>query len=268
MAAGAPAPALLPVDWPAPRRVRAFATLRSGAGRSRQPFDTFNLGNARGAAGDDPAAVAGNRAELVGHAGLPSAPWWLRQVHGTRVVLLDQARRAGDAAAELDALGTEPEGDAAVTARPGVVLAVLTADCLPVLLAAADGSRVAAAHAGWRGLAAGILERTVAAMGLPAAGLVAWLGPAAGPAAYEVGSDVRDAFTAHDPAAVQAFNPTRPGHWLVDLYALARARLRDAGLADAAIHGGGLCTISDPARFYSHRRDGRTGRMATLIHIA
>ena len=131
-----------------------------------------------------------------------------------------------------------------------------------------DGTRVAAAHAGWRGLAGGVLEATVAAMRTPPARLQAWLGPAAGPQAYEIGAEVRDAFVGPDEAAASAFVATRPGHWKVDLYALARRRLQAAGLAPRAIHGGGLCTISDPARFYSHRRDQRTGRMATLVFIA
>ena len=163
--------------------------------------------------------------------------------------------------------GGEPVADAAITSTPGVVLAILTADCLPVLFASADGSVVAAAHAGWRGLAAGVLERTVAAMRSAPKNISAWLGPAAGPQAYEVGEEVRAAFVDADPRAACAFVATRPQHWLCDLYALARLRLTDAGMSPASIHGGGLCTISDPARFYSHRRDGRTGRMASLIWI-
>jgi hypothetical protein len=143
------------------------------------------------------------------------------------------------------------------------VLAILTADCLPVVFAADDGSEVAAVHAGWRGLAAGVLEATLAAMRTPPARVLAWLGPAAGPQAYEIGAEVFDAFVARDPRADIAFVATRPGHWRVDLYALARMRLAVAGVAD--VHGGGLCTISDPQRFFSHRRDQRTGRMATLV---
>jgi YfiH family protein len=160
----------------------------------------------------------------------------------------------------------EPEADAAVTSTPGTVLAILTADCLPVVLAAKDGSEIAAAHAGWRGLCAGVLEAKVAAMRTPPDRLMAWLGPAAGPQAYEIGEEVFDAFTARDGRARMAFLPTRPGHWKVDLYTLARQRLLDAGVFD--VHGGGLCTISDPARFFSHRRDGRSGRIATLAWIA
>ena len=165
-----------------------------------------------------------------------------------------------------------PVADASVTSTPGVVLAILTADCLPVVFAADDGREVAAAHAGWRGLAAGVLEATVASMRTPADRIVAWLGPAAGPQAYEIGEEVyrafvERAFVDRDPQAEAAFAATRPGHWRVDLYALARLRLAQAGVS--RVHGGGLCTISDPARFYSHRRStsdgsGRTGRMATL----
>ena len=249
----------LAADWPAPGAVRAFTTLRHGAGASVAPFNDFNLGNCATAEGDDPAAVAANRAELVTLAGLPSRPHWLRQVHGTTVL-----RFEAPAGAATDLV---PTADAAVTSTPGVVLAILTADCLPVVLAATDGAEVGAAHAGWRGLADGVLEQTVAAMRTPATGLRAWLGPAAGPLAYEIGADVRDAFLAHDPQAQAAFVATRPGHWRVDLYALARQRLVDAGLDPSAIHGGGLCTISDPARFFSHRRDRRSGRMATLAWV-
>jgi YfiH family protein len=158
----------------------------------------------------------------------------------------------------------EPEADAAVSRVPGKVLAILTADCLPVVFASTDGSVIAAAHAGWRGLAAGVLEATVMAMEVDPGSLLAWLGPAAGPDAYEVGAEVRDAFIARDAEAKAAFAATRPGHWRVDLYRLARQRLAIAGMLPQAIHGGGLCTISDPARFFSHRRDQRTGRMATL----
>lgn len=250
--------AVLQADWPAPRGVQACTTLRHGAGVSSAPYDHFNLGTR---CGDDPAAVAANRTALLDLLGLPSPPCWLRQVHGTGVVRIGRAQSTD-----------ETEADASLTAVPGVVLAILTADCLPVLFAADDGSEVAAAHAGWRGLAAGVLEATVAALRTPPQCVRAWLGPAAGPDAYEVGAEVRDAFVSRAADAASAFVATRPGHWHVDLYALARIRLCNAGLADAAIHGGGLCTLSDPARFYSHRRStssegGHTGRMATLIWI-
>ena len=248
--------AWLDADWPAPPGVRALTTLRHGLGVSQPPFDAFNFGNR---CGDDADAVAENRRQLASALQLPSAPRWLKQVHGIAV-----ARQPG-----FD----EPEADAAVSDVPGTVLAILTADCLPVVFAARDGSEVAAAHAGWRGLAGGVLEATVAAMHTPADQLIAWLGPAAGPQAYEVGDEVRNAFVSTDAAAAAAFVATRPGHWRVDLYALARRRLHAAGIQASHIHGGGLCTISEPARFFSHRRatrdrNGRTGRIATLVWCA
>lgn len=265
----------MPADWPAPPGVVAFSTLRHGAGVSRPPFDRFNLGDR---SGDDVAAVAHNRALLVEQAGLPSSPCWLRQVHGVEVRRFGEGDRVPGGATSSDdpdpvagagpppaAAAEAPEADAAVTGAAGVVLAILTADCLPVVLAARDGSDIGAAHAGWRGLAAGVLEATVAAMDTPPDRLQAWLGPAAGPDAYEIGAEVRDAFVGIDPGAASAFTGTRPGHWRVDLYALARRRLVAAGLRPGAIHSGGLCTISDPGRFYSYRRDGRTGRLATLV---
>jgi polyphenol oxidase len=244
---------LLFADWPAPRGVHAFTTLRHGAGVSQPPFDDFNLGNRYAADGDDPIAVERNRASLVEHAGLPTAPHWLKQAHGVDVVRCDAMPGSGD----------EPVADASVTSTPGVVLAILTADCLPVVFAADDGREVAAAHAGWRGLAAGVLEATLAAMHTPAERIAAWLGPAAGPRAYEIGEEVHRAFVDLDAKTEAAFVPTRPGHWRVDLYALARMRLAQAGVT--RVHGGDLCTISDPRRFFSHRRDARTGRMATLV---
>jgi YfiH family protein len=236
--------------WQPHPRVRAASTLRTAPGVSVAPFDRCNLGEN---SGDDSDAVAANRAGLVAALGLPAAPRWLRQVHGTGVVRF----AAADAG--------QPTADAAVTDTPGVVLAILTADCLPVLFAARDGSEVAAAHAGWRGLVGGVIETTVAAMHHAPADLVAWLGPAAGPDVYEIGDEVRDAFLADDPAAAGAFVATRPGHWRIDLFALARRRLARAGVA--AVEGGGVCTISDPRRFYSFRRDGRTGRQASLVWI-
>ena len=247
------APAWIDADWPAPPGVRGLTTLRSGAGVSPPPFDRLNLGLR---CGDDPANALRNRALLAQWLALPSPPHWLQQVHGTGVLRFQAPPEAGD----------EPVADAAVTSVPGVVLAILTADCLPVLLAARDGREIAAAHAGWRGLAAGTLEATVAAMQTPAADLVAWLGPAAGPAAYEIGEEVRDAFLQHDAGAAHAFVATRPGHWLVDLYALARRRLAACGVVD--VHGGQRCTLSEPSGFFSHRRDGRSGRMATLAWLS
>lgn len=240
--------AWLDADWPAPRGVRALTTLRHGLGNSLAPFDTLNLGLR---CGDDTPTVIENRGQLSAALALPSPPRWLHQVHGIEVAI------------EPD--HDEPEADAAVTSTPSTVLAVLTADCLPAVFAAKDGSEIAAAHAGWRGLADGMLETTLAAMRTPANDIIAWLGPCAGPQVYEIGQEVFDAFVARDTRAASAFVATRPGHWRVDLYALALQRLADAGIASKDMHGGGLCTISDPSRFFSHRRDKRTGRMATLI---
>ncbi|MGH8025850.1 MAG: peptidoglycan editing factor PgeF [Pseudoxanthomonas sp.] len=273
-------------QWPVAGRVHAFTTMRHGAGGSLPPFDHFNLGNRTAADGDDPATVEANRRELMGIFSLPSAPHWLRQVHGTEVLRFSAPppAKAGGGWEGVESApsgsqhdhttpprpspafageGAEPVADASVTSTPGVVLAILTADCLPVIFAHEDGSEIGAAHAGWRGLAGGVLENTVAAMQSPADRLVAWLGPAAGPKAYEVGREVFDAFVSQDEGATSAFVATRPGHWLVDLYALARQRLHKLGIA--RVHGGDLCTISDPQRFYSHRRDARTGRMATVV---
>lgn len=253
--------ALLPADWPAPPGVVAFTTLRFGAGASEIPFNRFNLGLR---SGDDVRTVSANRNELIQRCGLPDPPHWLQQVHGVAV------RRFGAGDLPSPDGAQEPVADASVTSDPNVVLAILTADCLPVVFAAKDGGEVGAAHAGWRGLVAGVLENTVAALRAAPRGLVAWLGPAAGPQAYEIGEEVFDAFVSRDARAEAAFAPTRPGHWKVDLYALARRRLIDAGMSPADVHGGGLCTISDSKRFFSHRRStsegsGRTGRMATLV---
>jgi YfiH family protein len=243
--------------WPAPHGVRAFTTVRHGAGASLAPFDSFNLGNRYAADGDNWEMVEANRLELIERMGLPSAPHWLRQVHGTEVVRFS-------ALPPVVAVGeAEPLADGSVTSVPGVVLAILTADCLPVVFANQSGTEIGAAHAGWRGLAGGVLENTVAAMTSPANELIAWLGPAAGPLAYEIGKEVFDAFVGADANAISAFVATRPNHWRVDLYALARQRLAKLGLT--RIYGGDLCTISDPQRFFSHRRDARTGRMATLL---
>ncbi|GAA0713969.1 peptidoglycan editing factor PgeF [Dokdonella soli] len=219
------------------------------AGHSLPPFDACNLGSR---CGDAPAAVAANRADLVQTLGLPASPRWLRQVHGTRVFDAD-ARSADD---------DEPAADAAVTRASGTVLAILTADCLPVLLCTDDGSAIAAAHAGWRGLAAGVIEATIARLGVPASRLLAWLGPAIGADSYEVGDEVRAAFVDRSAHAAAAFVPTRGGHWQCDLYALARLRLAAAGIA--RVHGGGFDTFTD-TRFYSYRRNRETGRFASLI---
>jgi polyphenol oxidase len=249
----------LPADWPAPPGVRALTTLRTGPGESLAPFDRCNLGLR---CGDDRAHALANRRRLAIELGLSDTPRWLQQVHGSHVARFDRGETEfspGLAAGDAD----EPIADAAVTSSIGVTLAILTADCLPVLLCSRDGRHVGAAHAGWRGLAGGVIEATVAAMVAPADGLMAWLGPAAGPEHYEIGEEVRQAFLDMDPGADAAFVPTRENHWRVDLYLLARQRLAAVGVD--RVFGGGLCTIADPLRFFSHRRDQRTGRMASLI---
>lgn len=238
---------VLTPGWPAPPRVRALQTLRGG-GVSPSPWASWNLGDH---VGDDPGRVAANRAALRAH--LPAEPLWLRQVHGVAVA------EAGVATARCEA-------DAAVARQAGTVCAVMTADCLPVLFCDRAGSVVAAAHAGWRGLAAGVLEATVNAMAVPPGEILAWLGPAIGPARFEVGDEVRAAFISEDPGTAAAFTPHGPGKWLADIYALARRRLQAAGIT--SISGGGLCTVSDGKRFFSYRRDGVTGRMATLVWLA
>jgi len=238
--------------WSPHSRVQGFTSFRAGAGHSSPPFDRLNLGLN---SGDDPETVRANRQLLRQALALPSAPRWLRQVHGTAVVRFD-----ADSLIEA-----EPTADAAVTDVPGLPLAILTADCLPVLFAADDGSEIGAAHAGWPGLSAGVLEATLAAMRTPPARLLAWIGPGAGPQRYEVGENVFAAFVDPDAGAAAHFTPTRPGHWLADLPALARRRLAAAGLQ--RVSASGECTISEPARWYSYRRDGATGRMASLIWI-
>lgn len=215
---------LIRPDWPAHPRVRALVTTRASGDTTRFRRDSFAL-----------------------H--VPGDPIWLRQVHGTRVI-------------DADAQPVLPEGDASVARKPGTVCAVRMADCLPVLLSDVDGSVVAAAHAGWRGLSAGVIEATVEAMRTSPARITAWLGPAIGPDAYEVGEEVRRAFAGHE----DAFRGTRPGHWLLDLYAVARKRLAKAGVAK--VHGGGYCTYTEAARFFSYRRDRATERMAALVWLA
>ena len=183
-------------------------------------------------------------------AALPAEPAWLRQVHGTSVIQMPSTAR---------------EGDAAVTRSAGVVLTIRAADCMPILLTDDAGSVIGAAHAGWRGLSAGVVESTVHAMGVPGPQLLAWLGPAISARVYEVGDEVRTAFVEKDAAAAAAFSPTRPGHWLLDLYLVARQRLHAQGVE--RIFGGGFCTYTDPARFHSFRRDGTSGRMAAFLWL-
>ncbi|MBM7061498.1 peptidoglycan editing factor PgeF [Pseudomonas sp. UL073] len=232
-------------DWPAPARVRACVTTRCG-GVSVAPFDSFNLGDH---VGDAPAAVAANRQQLT--AALGCQPAWLSQVHGVNVVAADPARVS--------------EADASWSATPGVACAVMTADCLPALFCDRAGSKVAAAHAGWRGLAAGVLEATLDALALPAEEVLVWLGPAIGAQAFEVGAEVRETFVAQHPAAQDAFVPSaNPGKFVADIYQLARLRLAARGVT--AVYGGGFCTVSD-ARFFSYRRAARTGRFASLVWL-
>jgi len=262
-------------DWSVHPRVRAAFTLRTG-GVSSAPFNTLNLG---AHVVDDPSAVAENRRRVRAQLGLPCEPAWLQQVHGVRVVDLDAgtAKPAG---------ATNEGADAAITRTASRVCAILVADCIPVLFAARNGSAVAAAHAGWRGLAGGVLEATVAALGCDPAGLSAWLGPGIGPAHFEVGDDVRDAFLEStgpkrleatgsargarpvelcvaEPASAFKRNPR--GRWQCDLALLARWRLAKLGVTD--VHGGNACTYADAARFFSFRRDGQCGRMAALIWL-
>lgn len=236
---------LLP-DWPAPANVRACVTTRAG-GVSQAPFDSLNLGDH---VGDEPAAVAENRRRLAGLYGI--RPAWLRQVHSTRVVEADPSK--------------QPEADASWSATPGIACTAMTADCLPALFTDRTGTRVAAAHAGWRGLANGVLEATVASFGAPPGDILVWLGPAIGPGAFEVGEEVRDAFTSRHREAASAFVPgAQPGKLMADIYALARLRLASVGVQ--AVYGGGLCTVSD-SRWFSYRRAARTGRFASLVWLA
>lgn len=236
---------LLP-DWPAPGNVRACVTSRAG-GVSQAPFDSLNLGDH---VGDDPAAVAENRRRLAElHAIQPA---WLRQVHSITVVEADPTRH--------------PEADASWSSTPGIACAAMTADCLPALFTDRAGTRVAAAHAGWRGLANGVLEATVASFDAPPEDILVWLGPAIGPDAFEVGEEVRDAFTSQHSEAAAAFVPgQQPGKLMADIYALARLRLGAVGVH--AVYGGGLCTVTDP-RWFSYRRAARTGRFASLVWLA
>ena len=239
----------LTAGWPAPARVRTLVTTRDG-GVSLAPYASLNLGQH---VGDDPAAVAENRARL--RACLPAEPFWLNQVHGI-----------GVQEACADAPDVPPDADAGFTRQPGVVCAVMTADCLPMLLTDRSGSVVAAAHAGWRGLCNGIIEATIARMAVPASDILAWLGPAIGPDAFEVGPEVRAAFMAHDPTAASAFAAIPDGKYLADIYLLARQRLNACGVTE--VHGGDACTVTERERYFSYRRDGRTGRMASLIWLA
>ena len=248
-------PEFIVPDWPAPRGVRCLVTTRRG-GVSQGAFASLNLGEH---VGDDPDAVAANR-RIVGRAA-GVQPVWLNQVHSTRVIDVAEYGTHGT----HGAMDVPPEADAALTRRTGTACTVMTADCLPVLFCDDAGTVVAAAHAGWRGLLAGVLENTVSAMEAPPKELMAWLGPAIGPRAFEVGDEVRTAFVAASSEAAPAFQAAAGGKWLADIYRLARMRL--AGQGVERIFGGNFCTVTEADRFFSYRRDGQTGRMASMIWL-
>ncbi|MCG2580996.1 MAG: peptidoglycan editing factor PgeF [Marinobacter sp.] len=238
-------------DWPAPARVRAVSTTRLG-GVSPAPWDSMNLGSH---VGDDPQHVQENRRCLADMAGVDLRNvGWLDQVHGTGVVSLPVAG--------------VPKADASHTGQGGHACVIMTADCLPVLLCDVSGTRVGAAHAGWRGLCDGVLEALVSDMMGNPAELMAWLGPAIGPWQFEVGAEVREAFLLHDPSAADAFSEhgARAGHYMADIYLLARQRLAASGVSQ--VYGGDHCTVSEPETFFSYRRDGQTGRMASMIWLS
>lgn len=237
----------LAADWPAPHQVEAYTTLRCG-GYSRGDYDSFNIAMH---VGDNPDHVVANRDLLKQELALPNDPLWLHQVHGTRVIEAGQCQ--------------DPRADGMVCFGPGKVCAVLTADCVPVFFCDRDATRVGIAHAGWRGLAAGIIEETITALQCCASELMVWLGPAIGPHAYQVGDEVREVFVANDDIYAPAFLPDGLGTWRADLYCIVHKLLVAAGVED--IHGGGCCTYTDSQRFYSFRRDNRTGRMASLIWL-
>ncbi|HHQ4756953.1 TPA: peptidoglycan editing factor PgeF [Aeromonas hydrophila] len=238
-------------DWPAPAKVCALSTTRDG-GISEGVFAGLNLG---AHVGDEPARVEANRTRLQQAAGIPGTLNWLNQVHGTAVYPVG---RDYDCA---------PDADAACAREVGQACIVMTADCLPVLFCNRAGTVVAAAHAGWRGLQGGVLEASIAAMGCEPGEILAWLGPAIGPTAFEVGGEVREAFMAEQAEAMAAFVPSpNEGKWLADIYQLARQRLARAGVT--AVYGGEYCTYSDSEQFYSYRRNGQTGRMASIIWLA
>jgi polyphenol oxidase len=243
-------------EWPAPAGIRVLSSWRGdpgnghpggSGGASQAPYAAFNLGDH---VGDDPLAVAENRHALRRKARLPDEPKWLAQVHGIVV-------------ADLDADGRYGPADAAMTRKAGTVCAILTADCLPIVFTTEAGDRVAAAHAGWRGLAAGVVGATVRALGAPPKSLLAWLGPAIGPDHFEVGEEVREAMLKPDPGASEAFKLGSRGRFMADLPMLARRQLNSLGVM--RVYGGGECTYAHADHYFSHRRDGVTGRQATLI---
>jgi YfiH family protein len=243
------APLWLTPDWPAPASVKALSTIRQG-GVSTGVYASLNLGSH---VGDEPAAVLRNRLLLEQDAALPATPAWLNQVHGTAV--LDLSKWQGELAT----------ADAAVSRQVGQVCLVMTADCLPVLFCNRQGTQVAAAHAGWRGLCEGVLEQTLAHFANPADVMV-WFGPAIGPGQFEVGAEVRTAFMQKNAGANLAFVPQGDAKYLANIYLLARQRLMAAGVSQ--FYGGEHCTFSEPELFFSYRRDGQTGRMASCIWLS
>ena len=236
----------LSIDWPAPPGVRVLSSFRSG-GASAPPYASLNLGDH---VGDDPQAVAMNRRRLKAAAGLPAEPVWLEQVHGVNVADLDSKEPHGPA-------------DAAISRRPLRVCAILTADCLPLVFASESGDTIGAAHAGWRGLSKGVIGATVRAMGVPPQRLIVWLGPAIGPRHFEVGAEVREAFLRLDAQDADAFERNARGRFMADLAMLARRQLGRLGIS--SIHGVAECTYTRADRYFSHRRDGNTGRQGTFI---
>lgn len=238
----------LEADWPAPDCIRAGITLRQG-GVSKPPYDSFNLATH---VGDEPTKVNQNRAILNESLNLSGEPQWLEQVHSTKAVILPNEVAI-------------PKADASYTTDKNIVCAVMTADCLPLLITDKHGSCVAAIHAGWRGLCDGIVEATIKKLPVESETLMVWLGPAIGADVYEVGKEVYDAFTKDHEEAKQAFTATSEGHWLFDIYGLARLRLSKMGITQ--IYGSDHCTLSEEDKFFSYRRDDVTGRMASLIWI-
>lgn len=241
---------LIKPNWPAPPHVKAYTTLRSG-GVSAAPFDTFNLAQH---VNDNAANVNKNRAILKNELALANDPIWIQQTHSTIVLPATSENRG-------------KEADASFTDQANQVCVVLTADCLPLLICNREGNKVAAVHAGWRGLAHGIIENTLKALAIPASDLLVWLGPAISQKNYEVGEEVRNFFLTSNPEAESAFTPSPNQRWLADLYALARLRLKKIGITE--VYGGDYCTYEDATKFFSYRRDGdKTGRMASLIYIS
>lgn len=237
-------------NWPAPKTIKAYSTTRKG-GFSEGIYASLNLGLH---VDDDLDTVKRNRSLLQTELHLPTEPVWINQVHGIYVLQADQTSSLSDKTA-----------DASYTRQSNIVCTVLTADCLPILLCDHNASCVAAIHAGWRGLAAGVIEQTIKTMHIPGSELLAWLGPAIGPEAFEVGDEVKQQFCAVDPAAECTFKPSKNNRWLADIYSLAKQRLVQCGVT--AVYGGEYCTYSDTERFFSYRRDGKTGRMASMIWI-